>query len=137
MRSPLLSLVRGWRAALLLVVVACASPQRAAAECGDYVTILNAPAGSTRHAMPSPADTGETRAPARPPCHGPNCQGAPDRHVPPPAPVAPAGPQGKELAQHLDVVDAVEAPPATFDRDTSSPRPVRRASSVFHPPRLG
>jgi hypothetical protein len=120
---------------LLLVVVACASPQRAAAECGDYVTILNAPPGSAHHAMPASPDSGD--APARAPCHGPNCQGAPVKHYPPLAPAAPVGPQAKEQAQYLESVGDADAPPAPFDRDSSSPRPVKRASSVFHPPRLG
>jgi hypothetical protein len=134
MRSPFCSLFRGWRAALLLAAGVCLSPQRAAAECGDYVHILNAPAASTQHATPG---TPETPAPAAPPCQGPNCSGAPVRHAPPPGPVTPAGPQAKEVVQSLDPVAATDGPRSTFDRGFTSARPVHRPSSVFHPPRLG
>jgi hypothetical protein len=134
MRLSPLSLVRGWRAAALLVVVACASPQRAAAECGDYAIILNAPAES---AHPGPSAPGETHTPAPAPCRGSNCEGAPDRHVPPLAPVTPAGPQANEPAFGLEPTGGADREPRSFDRDHTSPRPVRRAASVFHPPRLG
>ena len=154
MRSHLPSLLRGWRAALLLVAVACAPPQRAA-ECGDVVTILYAPGGSTSHAMPSPAGAGDLLVPTRP-CQVPNCQAATARHFPPLALVVPTEPQGKFPAQCLEQLDDANEPGESFDGDTSSPRrirantppasfdgeasstrPVHRATSVFHPPRLG
>jgi len=134
MRTLLSSLTRYGRAALLLVAAACASPGRADAGCGDYVTILNGPAGSAHHPMP---DADHPAAPANAPCHGPNCSGAPARDNPPLAPVTPVGPQGKELAHSIGLVNVAGAQRPAFDRDLTSPRPVRRASSVFHPPRVG
>src|SRR5581483_12182218 len=96
-------LLRGWRAALPLVAVACFSPGRAAAECGDYVTILNGPAVSGHHAMPEGGP-----APAKPPCHGPNCSGSPVREPAPLAPVVPAGSQAKELTEHTGHVGGAD-----------------------------
>ena len=75
---------RGWRAALLLVSAACASPGRASAECGDHVIILNGPAAANSKAPSAPTPDALPAAP-RPPCHGPNCSGSPA----PKAPVAP------------------------------------------------
>jgi hypothetical protein len=134
MRPPLPSPLRGWRAALLLVAVVCLSPERAAAGCGDHVTILNDSAKPDQHATP-----GTSEVPANParPCEGPNCSGVPNRHVPPLAPVTPVGPQAKEVVQCLGAVGADDDPRGAFDRDPASPRPVRRPSSVFHPPRVG
>ena len=134
MRFLLSSLIRSWRAALLLVVAACATPDRASAECGDHVIILNAPASSNHDAMPGAA---EMPKPIKLPCHGPNCSGSPTHDFPPLAPVAPVSSQLKELAQCLISVGDVDAPRPSFDRDMSSLRPTHRASSVFHPPRVG
>src|SRR6266511_4564904 len=91
-------LVRGWRAALLLVVVACASPSRASAECGSHVLVLNAPTDGENHAMPV---AGEMPASPKAPCSGPNCSRTPDHHTPPFAPVVTPDPGGKEAAQAL------------------------------------
>jgi hypothetical protein len=129
--------------AFAIAVSLAASAGRAAAECGDYVTILNG-SGSSGHQSGTrsghdavPGGT-PTPAPAKPPCHGPNCSGSPAREAPPLAPVAPTGTQAKELTQHLGPVNSPDAEPGSaFDRDITSHRPIRRASSVFHPPRLG
>jgi hypothetical protein len=124
---------RGWRAALLLVAVACASPDRASAECGDHVVILNA---APQVNPDGRAATGVAERPASPkaPCSGPNCSRAPERHAPPFAPVSTSAPQGKEVVQVLDSVEPADGA-TTRVRDFISPRPVRRAASVFHPPR--
>lgn len=130
--------IRDGRAALLLVAVACFSPGRASAECGDYVTILNAPANHP-HAAPQPEHHPATEppAPVKPPCHGPNCSGAPNRELPPLAPVATTAPAVKDLARLLGPIDPDSHVRGRFERDHSSPRPVRRPSDVFHPPRHG
>jgi hypothetical protein len=140
MRSALPSLLRGWRAALLLA--ACATPGRASAGCGDYVTVLNAPndpAAASHHAMLAPDGTtgGTTGSPAKPPCHGPNCSESPARDVPPVPPPAPVSAPVKELTHRLVAPSGADDPRGSFDRDPSSPRPVRNPSSVFHPPRIG
>ncbi len=137
--APLLpSLTRGYRAALLLVVVACLSPGRVSAECGDYVTILNVPSGEThQQASHESGATDSHQSPARPPCHGPNCSGSPTREFPPIPPAPVTSNPVKEAVRHAGASDAADASPSAFDRDTTSLRPIRRAASVFHPPRLG
>jgi hypothetical protein len=136
MLAPLRSLFRAWRAALLLVAAACASPGRASAECGDYVVVLN---GQTlTHSAERPPSTSLTReAPADPkgPCSGPNCSRSPDHPVPPFAPAPAPGPHGKEAAQTLGSDEPAECRSSRLD-DFISPRPVRRAVSIFHPPRI-
>jgi hypothetical protein len=67
------------------------------------------------------------------PCHGPGC----NRH--PAAPVAPAVPFSVPADQWgcISRPETVGAgAPAFALRDPGGPRPVRRASSVYHPPRL-
>jgi hypothetical protein len=133
MRPPLPSPLRGWRAALLLVAAVCLSPERAAAGCGDHVTILTGAANADRHAVP-----GTPEAPISPvPCDGPNCSGAPTRHAPPLAPVSSFSPQAKEVVHSLGAVSDSDGPRASFDHDYTSPRPIRRSPSIFHPPRVG
>lgn len=121
---------------MLFVVVVCASPQRAQAGCGDYVTILSATAVAKTHAMPPVQVADGVPAPARMPCHGPNCSGAPTRDFPA-SPASPVSQPVKEQAQGL--AHAIEADPfrGSLDLDFTSLRPVRRATSIFHPPRIG
>jgi len=142
MRTALPSLLRGWRAALLLAAAACATPGRASAGCGDYVTILNdsnQTAGASHRAVPAPDGTtgGATESPVKPPCHGPNCSESPARHLPPVPPPAPVSVHVKELAHGLTAPCGADDPRGSFDRDDSFPRPVRNPSLVYHPPRLG
>jgi hypothetical protein len=133
------SLLPGWRAALLLVAVVCAacgSPGRAAAECGDHVTILNRPTVQpTPEGTASPA-AGVPLAPPMAPCSGPNCSGGSERHPAPLAPVSTAEPPGKAVAA---IGGTVEPPGDASSRvgDLTTSRPIRRATSVFHPPRAG
>src|SRR5579883_1141042 len=133
MTPSLLWLLHGWRVALLLVVLACASPGRARAECGDYVVILN-------HAstQPSTSTQGATDLPARPktPCSGANCSRGPNRHGLPVAPGFSSGPQAKEMAQLPCSIEQADSLPA-HGCDFISPRPVYRPTSIFHPPRRG
>ena len=129
MFSPLSSLIRNGRAALLLVAVACLTPDRAFAECGDHVTIL--PAATIQGGQTVTPDTPAPAVPA--PCHGPNCSRRPDRPLPPSA-VAPPTMSATEAA-----LPSAAGPPLTargaFARDNSSPEPIRRPLPVFHPPR--
>jgi hypothetical protein len=151
MTSSLPSLFRDWRAAVLLLATACASPDRAAGECGDHVTILttNNPTSAPdrtagraaptapAHATPT-ATTSATEPPVRSkrPCSGPNCSRGSDRFPTPPAPVPTSGPHVKEVAQLLDPVEQPDHESARAG-DFTSPVPIRRASSIFHPPRVG
>jgi hypothetical protein len=106
-------------------------PGRAAASCGDHVLILK---GQTVE-QPAKLDTAH-RSPTVP-CDGPHCSGSPARESPPLSPVTTTGSSGKETAGVAGAHDTCADPAAPFERDSTSPRPVRRASSVFHPPRLG
>jgi hypothetical protein len=134
--SPLRSLVYAWRVALLLVVVACSTPARAAAECGDYVTILNSSQNASH--TTSVANPNPEQMPAKP-CHGPNCSSSPAREFPPvpPAPSTSTNSVKESARNAAGTDDAVAALGSPFDRDLTSPHPIRRASSIFHPPRLG
>jgi hypothetical protein len=118
---------------MLLVAGACLTPERASAGCGDHVTILNGSAAGEHHAA-APADS---TLPTKLPCQGPNCSGEPVRQQAPATPVAPTTPQGKEIAQTLDSLGDDGALPSRLDRDSAGSRPIRRSTSVFHPPRIG
>jgi hypothetical protein len=115
----------GWALALLLGVLA--APAAAQASCGDYVRMGGADA-------PRPATDGKGMPshPAPGPCHGPGC----DRH-----PVAPLAPvtvsvQVEDWACVLRADDSRSSKPTFALREENTSRPVRRASSVYHPPRL-
>lgn len=135
MSFPLPSLIRYWRAGLLLAVGIAFTPGRARAECGDYITIHNAAPGS-HHSQTTHNNLGE-RTPFKLPCHGPNCSRSPERQSPPFAPPVVVGSPVKEQAQHVTAIDNDGTSSSSFARDNTSFRPIDRASSVFHPPRLG
>jgi hypothetical protein len=145
MRYSLPPLIRGWRAAMLLAAVALSSPGRASAECGDYITVGGKSAMAHHEPAPdTPATTptaqSETRpaAPGKRPCRGPNCSASPAKEFPPVPPAPSAGPQAKEHARLPETArDSGADPRDPFARDNTSPRPIRRATSVFHPPRIG
>jgi hypothetical protein len=124
--------IRGWRAALVLAAVVLFNSGDASAACGDYITYANTP--KSEHAEPTTTKA-HTTSPTKPPCEGPNCSGVPLREFPSPPP-APVTNQTKEQVRvfvpHEDDVTCY-----TFERDPSFPRPIDRADSIFHPPRLG
>jgi len=117
---------------MLVVAAACATPDRASAGCGDYVTILNGTSAGSHHDGPT-----EPGGPMKAPCQGPNCSGEPVRPQAPLAPAAPVVPQGKELAETIEGLLPGGGLPSYLQMDSSSERPVRRTSSIFHPPRIG
>jgi hypothetical protein len=142
MISSLSSLLRGWPVVLLLVAWFGFTPGLALAECGYYLTIRNAPLGSTHHPSttsadhPIPDDVG-TPSPLKRPCNGPNCSSSPVREFPPLAPITPASASVKEVAQSFSTLDVEVNSAGSFGCGLICPRPIHRASSVFHPPRLG
>jgi hypothetical protein len=119
-------LFRGWRAALVAAVAACAAPAPAHAGCGDYVVI--------RDATGEPAATPDHGDPLL--CHGPNCTGSPTRD--PLAPAAPPAPHAgaKECVAFGTAADPGDARTA-FPIPTSDACPPGPASAIFHPPRAG
>lgn len=132
MRCTLHALFRGWRAALLLVVVALLSPQRAAAECGNHVVVLS-PTVQSRHDASAPSDADPLSTPK--PCNGPGCSKKPDRPEPLSAPPAPSVAQVKQLVPGAGLLNANDPTHSHFDRDGANERPVYRPFSIFHPPR--
>jgi hypothetical protein len=151
MTHPLPSGGRAWRVAWLLVVGAALTPGQARGECGDYLTFHGTGAATGAVATPNrqhadmfPASepgltqTTAARLPARQPCRGPNCSKAPTRQAPPlPAPTAPGGGTVKEpAAAHLLAADAPSSP-AALAWGLPSADPIRRPTSVYHPPRHG
>jgi hypothetical protein len=117
---------------MLVIVAACASPDRATAGCGDYVTILNGTSAGSHQDGPT-----EPGGPQKAPCQGPNCSGDPVRHQAPLAPAAPVAPQVKEVAGTIDGPASEASLRFLLHIDSSSARPISRPSSVFHPPRIG
>ena len=126
--------VRGAGAAVLLAAAVLLLPQRAAAACGDYVTIADdhgaatsSPAHDTHPADGRPASPG--------PCHGPNCSRGPSEPFAPPAPSSTTPVQPKRWLTGL--ADGPEAPGRSgwCGALHSSGRAVRRPTPVFHPPR--
>jgi hypothetical protein len=120
-------------AAVLAAAGMSLSPARAAAGCGDYVTIEGrVDAGHPDEHGPSAA---EPVAP-RPPCYGPGCSdrpAAPQLPVTtPPGPPAPEGYADHPAAEPEGGRDPGWAAPLTPDG-----RRVRTASAIFHPPRAG
>jgi hypothetical protein len=140
--------VRGWQRVRWVVVgggllaVVLLGPARAAAGCGDHVTILPSPpagsplAGSMPHAQESGSRPDTGQVPLRKPCSGPNCSGSPVREPSPLAPGAPPGSQPKELTEHPGTVNASDADPCSaIDREVTSTRPILQPAFVFRPPR--
>lgn len=127
----LLSLRRLWWV-VAVVVIACQSPNRAEAGCSghsgsQYPLIESESQPATDHpAAPLPAK----------PCQGPNCSGAPLRDGLPVPPAAPAPTVVKDQVARFNTHDSSE-PPARFEREDPSAKPVRHADPIFHPPRHG
>ncbi len=131
MLASLPHLFRYGRAALLLVVVACLTPDRAQARCGHQSAIFKAPiVAAEPDATPAPAPA---EAPTPCPCDGSNCSNRQDRDAPPPA-SSPTAPRASEAALTTDTL-AVPPSRAAFARDRSAPRPIDQSSAIFHPPR--
>ena len=128
MFSPITSLLRNGRAALLLVAVACLTPDRASAGCGNHTPIFS-PALIASPDSPSAAVDAPTPAP---PCHGPNCSGAPEPVLPPVA-VAPPAPAAEAVLPTQPVLSG--AARGSFARGPAQFAPIRRPLPVFHPPR--
>ncbi|MBX9628198.1 MAG: hypothetical protein K2X82_30650 [Gemmataceae bacterium] len=114
-------------AAVLAAAGLLASPDRAAAGCGDYVVLAETAPG-TDHTPASPVP--------QPPCHGPGCSGRPTEAPSPSAPVTHTA-DPDQLALPTGRVTARTAPAswAAVADDASPPDPLRRP--VFHPPRIG
>jgi hypothetical protein len=138
------SLLRNAPAALLLVVVACLTPDRASAGCGNHVPLFTDPLplteqkANTNESSPAPCTGPDCLRQANesrpvPPCHGPGCSQQPTRDAPAPTASRIVSPTTdaalNAVSSHCDSTCRV------FPRDLSSLHPIARPSSVFHPPR--
>lgn len=128
MTSPLLPL-HPTRTSVLLAVVLVALwwAGSATAGCGDHVVILK-PAG---------AKTADDTPPSTIPCRGPHCSADPVNPLPAPVTSGVVTPStAKEQFTTLGTItgddrQVVVGRPFEF----TSPRPIDRASAIFHPPR--
>jgi hypothetical protein len=114
---------------LLLAAAMLFAPGRAAAECGDYVTILSDGPGGT------PGEHGPAHHGPAKPCHGPGCSSTPgpsDHPLTAPE-TEPVGPKGWANRSAGDAAEA-GGPGRKFTL-TPAGRTVHRPQSVFHPPR--
>jgi len=137
--------LNGWRlsrclagAGLPLLAMLLAAPS-VQATCGDYV-VLGSNAGhptGTKGMGESSMPSAGHHDPAGPraPCHGPLCsQGTPLPLLPMPS--APTSVNAEDLGCLPESLPADGGNLRSHLWDGPSPRPVRRASSVYHPPRL-
>ncbi len=108
-------------------VIALAWAGNATAGCGDHVVILK-PAGV--------GTTDDTPAP-KAPCHGPHCSAEPANPLPVPTTsgIVPT-PSAKEQFTPVDVSPPADDRSPAHRFEFTSPRPIHRASSIFHPPRV-
>ncbi|MDY3558022.1 hypothetical protein R5W23_000742 [Gemmata sp. JC673] len=115
------------------MVVACQTPTRAEAGCGGH----SGNPYALVEAEPVTAPQAEPAVPPAPkPCQGPNCSGAPvEKGLPVPQTTTPPV-EVKDLVKGFCGPEPDGARHAR-DHDSTSPRPVRRAGAIFHPPRIG
>lgn len=131
----LVRLAAGVLATLAAVALA---PADARASCGDYVIIGNPHVqGHMAHhaAMPEPAPAGMPMpGHGHKPCSGPRCSGAP-----PASPVQPVPPPAPVRGEDAGLASSPDTPfgqlSAAYRHEEPLQRPVRLASSVYHPPR--
>jgi hypothetical protein len=117
---------RRWRfataALLALAAVALLAPAEARATCGDYV-VLHPSAGE--HQPPVPADSPL-------PCSGPSCS---EGSLPPLTPLAPPAPAAEKWGCASPEAARGAPPLEGAVPDPTTPRPLHRGPSVYHPPR--
>ena len=119
-------------ATLALLVLSAFAPSSAHASCGDYLMagahpVLSAANGAAKDSLPIiPAPHA--------PCSGPNCSGRePTLPITPPAP-APVSAEQWGCTAH---VPSFQSPGfALWHVDSTMSLPIRRAYSIYHPPRL-
>lgn len=129
MARPTAVLPRLVAVALLAAAGLLVAPDRAAAGCGDYVSV----------APDTPDDPAAGRhAPAGPaaPCHGPGCSNAPSHPAPLSAPVTAPAETDPWAAGLPDEPDSSDTATRRL-RPVDDGRAVRFTRPIFHPPRAG
>ena len=119
--------LRGFGAALLLAASVLGLPGRAAATCGDYVTIAGQPGHGAHDRQPG-QDDGSPQ-----PCHGPGCSKQPEKPAVPTAPPATAPAQPKHASGGF-TPDA-DSGHSGWCRLESERGSVHSPQPIFHPPR--
>jgi hypothetical protein len=130
---PRIAVLRVAGGGLLFAAAVLFAPARAAAGCGDYVTILNdGPDGARTTAHGTPDDPRPAHHGPAKPCHGPGCRNSPGHPpVPPPPPTA-----GSPPHDALPAAPACPEPPGVGRLPTGpSPSPRHVPLPIFHPPR--
>ncbi len=109
---------------LLTLGSVCASENKAAASCGDYVHIASKAETATKGEAP-------TDAPC--PCRGPACRNSPETPTPAPAPSTTTQNQAPDaiIMVPVEVVELATSPLTSVDFHAFHVP----AESVFHPPR--
>ena len=125
-RSRLTHVLRTSGAVLLPAVVLLCCAGRSNATCGNYVQIIG-PDGTLQ--LP----TGHDPMPAERPCQGPECTGGPK--APAPVPPAPTSPLSEVKGLVGDTDDPDTSTTGYWPGSDAAGSPVRRPTSVFHPPR--
>ena len=108
---------------ILPILLLCASANRAAAGCGDYV-----------HVLPPGVAAGESEPTDHPaPCHGPSCRKTPAAPpAPMPAPVQTHTPSSDALLLALEDDNTLRSSSLTDSDDHPTGG---SADPIFHPPR--
>lgn len=108
-------------------VIALAWTGNATAGCGDHVVVLK-PAG---------ASTTDDTLPPKAPCHGPHCSAEPGHPLPAPTTsgIVPT-PSAKDQFTPLDSAACDDRQSLDRPFEFTSTRPIHRAKSIFHPPRV-
>jgi hypothetical protein len=117
--------------AVAAVVGMFLAPAAARAECGDYVH-LGAP---IRHEASWAKGPGQSMPPAENhrPCNSPLCTGGPP--AAPPVPVFTTA-ERDQWPSLLALTELDDSKPQAFPPEEGRPGPIRRPTSIFHPPRL-
>lgn len=132
---------RFWTGALFAVLALGWGARPAPASCGDYVTIVNEQSSSSTQPAPGPKKptpcsqhSQDPSAPRRAPCPGPSCSGDP---LPQSAPVTVTPNSGERDPLGLvgGAADLADAYAGALLANDGPIQLIRRAMSVFHPPR--
>jgi hypothetical protein len=116
---------------LTAVAVALGWAGNVTAGCGEHVVVLKPAAAATDSNTPA-----DDTPPPTAPCHGPHCHANPANPLPAPV-TGGAVPTSSAKEQFTPLGSAEGDDCQSLDRPFvfTSPSPIDRASSIFHPPR--
>ena len=126
--SPAITVPRRAGVAALVLVALALAPNRAAAGCGDSLTVQYGEAAD--HPMESPVTD---RHDPLSPCHGPECSGQPPVPFTPATPPVSQGPDAKAYTISPD--DPSGSGSEGIEPTPAGHGPVDRPTPIYHPPR--